>query len=235
MGEFLRCLVILERRLAAIEEVPNTLDGWTDAFGSNLAVHVGLGCVILQTLASFFQDRGLFSKGAYAVYDDLIESLTITMLELSQQFCRHRLTDGIKKLVRLQTVLRQLGFWNIELMHEQAAADKPSSPSEEEEFLDNWTNFTARLALDLDVDLNPVMRMVRFAKYLAPVFKSERWLALVSLTSCMDVEPDLLLTGEFPSTKSSLLQAQMCDGTSYVQKTFCTCVYPVSLLSTLQA
>ena len=235
MGEFLRCLVILERRLAATEEVPNTLDGWTDAFGSNLAVHVGLGCVILQTLASFFQDRGLFSKDAYAVYDDLIESLTITMLELSQQFCRHRLTDGIKKLVRLQTVLRQLGFWNIELMHEQAAADKPSSTSEEEEFLDNWTNFTARLALDLDVDLNPVMRMVRFAKYLAPVFKSERWLALVRLTSCMDVEPDLLLTGEFPSTKSSLLQAQMCDGTSYVQKTFCTCVYPVSLLSTLQA
>ena len=197
MGEFLRCLVILERRLAVHEQTPNTLVSLSDAYGSNLSFHFDLGCQILEALASFFGDRDVFAKGEDAVRDDLVESLTVAMVDLSRQFCRYRLENAVDLLEKLKKGLRQHGFWNIDLEQELAPElERRDSHSEEEAFLDNWKNFTARLAIEVNVDLNPSLRMLKFVRSLAPVFKSKKWTTLVDLTSYIDLEPELLLTGK---------------------------------------
>jgi hypothetical protein len=139
----------------------------------------------------------VFAKGEDAVRDDLVESLTVAMVDLSRQFCRYRLENAVDLLEKLKKGLRQHGFWNIDLEQELAPElERRDSHSEEEAFLDNWKNFTARLAIEVNVDLNPSLRMLKFVRSLAPVFKSKKWTTLVDLTSYIDLEPELLLTGK---------------------------------------
>lgn len=207
LEEFIRCLSALCNRISKLNSLPYSITGFQDEFGSDLSLHTGIALQIIAALSAFLSKEDGYTRGSHSQRDRLFETLITIMPLLNKYFQEMKLPDHVAALLALKYALEKHHFPGIilsgGLIKDEDETIEDDETRDAKIFLDGWSNFTARVALELKVDLDPEKSTIRSIRDLAPVFGSKKTLGntkfehlktLMTVVSNQELDSSLQLT-----------------------------------------